>query len=168
MDVLKKWGARARVYLVKVDPDGVLVWEAAFGGASWDKGWSVVEDDDGGYVVVGDTTSMGAGENDVYLVKAGSDGGLVWEMTVGGPVHDNGRSVQLTGDGGYVVVGRTWNMGAWGDVYLVKLGYDVAPDEPDEPEEPEKKGGIPGFPLESLVLGIVVSAVVLWLLRRSL
>jgi hypothetical protein len=59
-------------------------------------------------------------------------------------------------------------MGAWGDVYLVKLGYDVAPDEPDEPEEPEKKGGIPGFPLESLVLGIVVSAVVLWLLRRSL
>ncbi len=83
-------------------------------------------------------------------------------MTVGGPVIDNGRSVQLTGDGGYVVVGRTWNMGAWGDVYLVKLGYDV------EPEEPEKKGGIPGFPWESLALGIVVSAVLLWLLRRNL
>ena len=39
---------------------------------------------------------------------------------------------------------------------------------PDEPVEPDKKGGIPGFPLESLVLGIMVSAVVLWLLRRSL
>ena len=60
-------------------------------------------------------------------------------------------------------------MGLGGDVYLVKLTYDVEPEEPVEPEkpdEPDKKGGIPGSPMESMVLGIVITATLLWLLRR--
>ena len=156
------------VYLIKTDAEGGMLWETTFGGASWDNGWAVIEDHDQGYLIVGDTESMGAGQEDVYLINTDSDGGLVWEMTIGGFANDNGRSIQLTDDGGYIVVGRTWNMGPGGDVYMVKLTYDVEPEPEPEPEsEPEKPGGIPGFPYSSLMVGIVITSVFLWMVQRK-
>jgi hypothetical protein len=38
--------------------------------------------------------------------------------------------------------------------------------EQEQPEEPKTKG-IPGFPYESIILGITVGAIVIWLLQRQ-
>lgn len=57
------------VYLVKTDPSGNKQWEKTFGGSDSDWGCSVQQTTDGGYIIAGDTSSFGAGGEDVYLVK---------------------------------------------------------------------------------------------------
>ncbi len=111
------------VYLVKTDSGGNLVWEKTFGGNGDDRGSSVQVIGDGGYIITGTTSSSGAGGNDVYLITTDSDGNLLWETTFGGNGDDRGYSVQVTGDGGYIITGTTSSSGAGGaDVYLVKVG----------------------------------------------
>ena len=61
------------VYLVRVSPAGDVVWQKTFGGPGSDWGSAVCKAPDGGYVVVGHTTSYGAGSFDVWLVKVAED-----------------------------------------------------------------------------------------------
>jgi len=49
-------------------------WERTYGGSAYDKGYSVAQTSDGGYIVAGRTYSFGAGGWDVYLVKTDSLG----------------------------------------------------------------------------------------------
>ena len=62
------------VYLVKTDAVGDTIWTRTYGGGNTDKGYSVAQTSDGGYIVAGYTRSFGAGEDDVYLVKTDSLG----------------------------------------------------------------------------------------------
>ncbi len=106
---------------LKMDSSGKLLWQKTYGGANSDGGFSVQQTPDGGYIIVGDTWSFGAGGDDVYLVKTDASGDQLWQRTYGGAGDDFGYSVQLTSDGGYVIVGYTNSFGAGGyDVYLVK------------------------------------------------
>jgi hypothetical protein len=57
------------LYMVKVDAGGNLVWSQTYGGSGREEGRSVVQTQDGGYIVVGCTESYGEGSDDVYLIK---------------------------------------------------------------------------------------------------
>ncbi len=109
------------VYLIKTDTNGDTVWTRTFGGSDNDRGYSVVQTADLGYVVTGYTASYGAGDDDVYLIKTDANGDTVWTRTFGGIHDDRGYSVALTNDGGYVIAGWTKSYGAGSyDVYLIK------------------------------------------------
>jgi hypothetical protein len=116
------------VYLIKVDANGNMQWSRTFGGSGDDEGYSVQQTSDGGYIIVGSTTSYGAGGSDVYLIKVDANGNMQWSRTFGGARDDGGSSVQQTSDGGYIIVGYTASYGAGGsDVYLIKLGLGTIP-----------------------------------------
>lgn len=92
-----------------------------FGGAGIDIGYSAKPTKDRHYIVAGSTSSYGAGNTDLYLVKVDSMGFPLWEKTFGGFGNDVGKAVVQLPDSGYVVTGFTNSFGAGGyDVYLVR------------------------------------------------
>jgi hypothetical protein len=103
---------------VKLDSSGNVQWTKTIGGSSGDYANSIIQSSDGGYVVVGQTNSFGAGN--IYVVKLDSSGNVLWSKTISGSYHDFARSIIQSSDGGYVVVGRTLRAGRY-DMYIVKL-----------------------------------------------
>jgi uncharacterized delta-60 repeat protein len=115
-------------YLVKTNSQGDTLWTRTYGESGDDVAYSIQQTADGGYVVAGHTSSFGAGSYDFYLVKTDSLGDTVWTRTYGGSNYDYARSVQQTGDGGYIVAGYTMSFGAgtptYANFYLVKTNSE--------------------------------------------
>jgi PKD repeat protein len=112
-------------YLIKTDNAGNLIWKKTLGGANSEFGSSVQQTVDGGYILLGDTASEGAGGNDAYLIKTDNLGNQLWKKTFGGTSTDAGYSVKQTADGGYILLGTTSSFGAGGsDLYLIKTDKD--------------------------------------------
>jgi hypothetical protein len=109
------------VWLIRTDSEGALLWDETFGGSSSEYGCSVQQTLDGGFIVVGDTYSYGAGSRDIWLIKTDGNGDSLWTRTFGGGGSDGGSSVCETPDGDYVITGYTKSFGAGqADVWLIK------------------------------------------------
>ncbi len=109
------------VYLIKTDENGEEEWNKTYGGTEDDRGRSVQQTNDGGYIICGSTKSFGNGSNDVYLIKTDHSGNELWTKTFGGTNLDQGNQVQQTNDGGYIICGSTLSSGNRGwEVYLIK------------------------------------------------
>ena len=109
------------VYLIKTDANGDSLWTKTFGGSAFDLGTSVKQTPDGGYIISGGTNSFGNGERDVYLIKTDGNGTELWNKTFGGSSVDIANSLQLTSDGGYIIIGFTEYQGNGDrDLLLIK------------------------------------------------
>jgi len=71
----------------------------------------VQQTSDGGYIIVGSTSSYGGGEADIWLIKIDSDGDTLWSKTFGEIYDDLGFAVQQTDDDGYIITGETYSFG---------------------------------------------------------
>lgn len=108
-------------YLIRTDLEGEMQWSKTFGGEHNDRCWALLPASDGGYVLVGETTSFGSGAEDCYLIKTDAAGNEVWSKTFGGEKGDRCFSITQADDGGFLLAGQTYSEGAGDrDVYLVK------------------------------------------------
>ena len=103
------------VWLIKADSSGNKEWDKTFGDTDTDRGYSVCQTSDGGYIIAGTTRSYGAGDYDAWLIKTDSSGNKTWDKTFGDTDPDSGYSVCQTSDGGYIITGHTDY-----DVWLIK------------------------------------------------
>jgi len=109
------------IWLIKTDSEGNEEWNNTYGGINSDRGYSVKQTLDGGFICVGYTISFGNGDNDIWLIKTDSQGNEEWNRTFGGSNGDYGYSVSETDDGGFVIVGYTFSFGSGhADVWLIK------------------------------------------------
>jgi len=109
-------------WLVKTDSTGGMQWNKTYGGASYDRAYSLVQTCDGGYALTGYTFSFGAGGGDFWLVKTDSAGNALWNRTYGGASNDRALSLVQTADGGIALAGYTNSFGAGSyDFWLVKV-----------------------------------------------
>lgn len=92
-------------WLIKTDSDGNMQWSKTYGGSRNDLPSGSIETADGGFLLCGETQSFGAVQADGWLVKADSEGNILWNKTYGGDGWDVISSVLETQDGGYVVTG---------------------------------------------------------------
>ncbi len=110
---------------VKIDEDGNVMWSVTLeAGSGVNKLFSATKVQDG-FVFVGLTESAGSGSSQVWLVKLGFDGNVVWNKVYGGLMDFAGRGVALMQDGCYLVAGYTNSIGN-GDYDFLALKIDAA------------------------------------------
>jgi len=63
-------------WLMRFDQDGTLAWERVYGRQLWDRPTAVLSTKDGGLVVTGYTTSQGAQQEDIWLLRLDNEGRL--------------------------------------------------------------------------------------------
>jgi hypothetical protein len=123
------FGAGSRdFWLVKADASGNMQWNKTYGGSGSDQGFSMIQTSDGGYAVIGLTTSFGAGGADAYLVKTDASGNMQWNKTYGGARNEYGWSLCETSDGGLMLIAFTESFGygapSFADIMLVKTAVE--------------------------------------------
>src|SRR5262245_8312993 len=71
------------VFVFKLDSFGSIQWEKSYGGTADEVSNAIETTSDGGYIVAGYTTSYGAGDRDVWILKLDSAGNIDWQNTYG-------------------------------------------------------------------------------------
>ena len=112
-DVTGLHGATFDFWILKIDSIGSLQWQKCLGGSEGEQGWKIIQTNDGGYFVVGTSTSFDGdvstnnGNIDFWVVKLSNAGTIQWEKSFGGSNADGAFSaIQLT-NGNYMVAGFT-------------------------------------------------------------
>ena len=111
-------------WVVKLEANGTIQWQRAYGGNGYDMAHSIQQTSDGGYIVAGESSSFGS-STEVWVLKLDGNGGITWQNLYGGSGDDVAYSIQQTSDGGYIVAGETTSYGAVSvDALVFKLKSD--------------------------------------------
>ena len=112
-------------YVVKMDPDGNILWTSSIGGSDFDRTFAGIEDDNA-YIIVGyeespdvnsDTSRQG------WIIKLDKEtGSVIWNRSYGGPTYEAFTDIAVDSAGYYIVVGRTASFSAGDrDGWLLKI-----------------------------------------------
>ena len=129
-------------WVVKLSSVGAIEWQNSYGGSQNDASTVIKQTDEGGYLVAGQTLSNNGdvagynGGTDGWIIKLSSTGVIEWQRTVGGSNFDSIFDIDLTTDGGFVVVGQststngdiTSNQGS-SDYYIMKFDSVLSVDD---------------------------------------
>lgn len=110
------------VFVVHTAGNGDVLWSKNYGGTGIDRGFSIMQTSDGGYIVSGETYSYECGGVNAYLLRINEKGDTLWSKHFGGNGIEEGRSVIETSDGGFIVTGASNSFdGGDYDVFLIKV-----------------------------------------------
>lgn len=113
------------VFLVKLNPDGNIQWSKTYGGFSEERGFSLQQTIDGGFIIGGTTKTNSNGNTDAFFVKTNASGDVEWSRSMGGGGSDNCFDIKPTSDGGFILTGAqgSYGTGSW-DYWLIKITAD--------------------------------------------
>jgi hypothetical protein len=100
------------IFLVKIAPNGDLIWARTYGGSDEDYGYAVTEGPAGGYIITGATRSTDLtfsnrtnSSIDIFIMLTDLNGQPAWVQTFGGTENDAGLDVAVSQNNGIVVTG---------------------------------------------------------------
>ncbi len=120
---IENFGAGLSDFLIlKLSSDGSQEWVKTYGGALFDRAYSIVQTSDGGFAVAGWTGSFGAGGT--LVLKLSPDGSLEWAR-VFGMGDETPHSIIQTSDGGFAIAGWSQSIeGVKEKLLVLKLSPD--------------------------------------------
>lgn len=137
-DIQKKNQGGLDYFIWKMNENGKQEWQNSFGGKGSDFLYSAKPTADGGYILVGastspksgDKTSDNYGNEDIWIIKLDAQGKLQWQQAFGGNGNDIPIDIIRTKDGGYLIASnsnsipstfkKAENFGG-NDYYIIKL-----------------------------------------------
>jgi len=115
------------IQLTVLTNEGVIQLQKTYGGTSYDKASAVLPISDGGYFLLGSTSSFGAGNYDILLIRTDEKGEVVWQKTYGGFFNEYGEKISLS-DGLLTIEGlqqKCTTANVSNDCYLEKWKFTV-------------------------------------------
>ncbi len=123
----------SRVWVLRLDAQGELLWQRCYGGSGNQTLPFVTATSDGGFAIACRTNSTDGdistplGGTDTWVFKIDEAGELLWERSLGGSAADDCRGIVCGDDGSLFVFGHTFSPELQGfhapgnDFYLAKL-----------------------------------------------
>lgn len=124
------WGSEMDLLAIKVSSIGSEDWIKSFDGQStfaFDKGFDVVANDAGGFVIAGKSVNS-SNASDIWVLSLDSSGDTLWTERVGGAKNEEGHAICRTSGGGYLLGGfaESYNthISDNKDPFIFKIGKD--------------------------------------------
>ncbi len=111
-------------WVLKLNSDGTVAWQKAYGGASYDKATCIRQTADGGYIFTGLSQSFVADTWMLWVMKLDSDGSVTWEKRYDNTLYNSLTCISPTADGGYIVATTSSAGGGQDDFQVIKLNSD--------------------------------------------
>ena len=111
-------------WVLKLSGEGAIIWQRSYGGEMRDSLSSIHVTVDGGYVVVGRTSSFDEVSANIWVLKLLGDGKIQWQKTYDIPDLYLTSSIVLTPDGGYILAGiikPTSGFHPPSDIFIMKI-----------------------------------------------
>lgn len=102
-------------WITNLNKSGKIQWDKTIGGILNDDFKSVIQTSDGGYALIGESSSYisdekdedSRGNTDYWIVKLDNKGNIEWNKTIGGAGNEYIDNVVQTSDGGYILAGSS-------------------------------------------------------------
>lgn len=113
------------IHLLKITPNGDLLWEKTFGGNLKDFPATVIETSQSEICIAATTESFGAGSRDIYMIWLDQNGNVLREKIHGGVDIDGSEDLVELDNNQLALFGYTANYGATDrDFYLLKMNLN--------------------------------------------
>jgi hypothetical protein len=108
---------REDLYLLKVKPNGDILWTKTYGGTNGGLAQKIMPTSDGNFIIAGYTYN-----SQIYLLKINPNGDTLWTKTYGEFGGRFAQTITTTSDGNFIVAGIESPSGSevW-NVYLLKI-----------------------------------------------
>ncbi|QMU31038.1 T9SS type A sorting domain-containing protein [Adhaeribacter radiodurans] len=128
-------------WVIKVNSEGVKVWDKRFGGSGVDDLKQVFQLPSGRYILAGTSNSTANGDKtqgtrggqDYWVIKLNNNGAMIWDKRYGGSLNDALESIAPTLDDGFLLGGssfsgisgdRTQSTRGSADYWVVRINAD--------------------------------------------
>ena len=110
------------IWLIMIDQNGNELWSKTFGSSNNEYGRSIIDAEDGGYLLFATSESFGNDNTDLHNIKVDSTGNEEWNKSFGGFYGKNGNVVKKSPNGGYILISSRYNFndGSY-DMWLIKM-----------------------------------------------
>ena len=107
---------------MKLNSSGQQQWVKFYGGSQKERAQDIIETTDGGFAIVGYTTSSPAQYYDAFFLKTNSVGVVTITKLFGSSNYDDANAVREMPDGGFILGGQSSNGTNGFDMFLVRIG----------------------------------------------
>jgi hypothetical protein len=97
------------IWLLNIKPNGDTLWTKTYGGAAYEYPRMIIPTENGGFLILGITSSFGVGSYNTWLLKIKPNGDTVWTRTYGNGNEYYAQVVLLNIDDNFLLVRNATN-----------------------------------------------------------